>query len=374
MKNILFNLLNFFFSLFPIKANQLFFIDYYGTNYGDSPRCLSEYIVAKHPELKIVWAFTQPKVYNIPGVRKVKYMSIRFFYKLNTSGVLITNYRMPLFFKKRKSQKYIQTWHSSLRLKKIEKDAEILLTDSYLKMAREDSKKIDLILSGCKFSTNTFQDSFWYDGEVFESGTPRVDRLLNVTAAHISGLKKELGIDENERVVLYCPTFRQRDDDKRFYLDPVKFLENLKRTDGNINWKLLIRYHPHERNSKSGKEIEGILDVTDYKDVQDLMKVADIMVTDYSGVMFDFAYTSKPCFLYVPDLDLYKKKERELYFDIISLPFPVAHTMDELIKLLKDFDSEKYKADAHEFMNRIGSFETGEACKKITEKIIRWVK
>ena len=375
MKKHLLNILNLFFSLFPVKRNQLLFMDYYGAKYGDSPAFLSEYIVKYHPEWKIFWSFNDPIKFNINGVRKIKYFSLHFFFILATSKVLITNYRMPSFFKKRKGQYYIQTWHSSLRLKKIEKDAENSLTPEYLRMARNDSKNIDLILSGCSFSSNIFRYSFWYNGEILECGTPRIDRLLNKTPIRIKELKKMMDVNENEKVVLYCPTFRQREEDKNFYLDPISFYKNLTEMSSATNWKLLVRYHPHERaNRINGSLTANIKDVTAFPDVQDLICIADFLVTDYSGVMFDIAYILKPCFLYIPDLEIYIKNERELYFDIKTLPFPLCRTYKELINQINNYNEKNYNENIEKFIQSIGSFEKGNACERITKRIEKWIK
>lgn len=101
---------------------------------------------------------------------KVKYFSIRYFYELSTSKVIITNYRLPQYFKNAQI-KHIQTWHSSLRLKMIENDAVETIPTSYIKMAKHDSRQIDILLSGCEFSTQIFKRAFWYDGEILECGT-----------------------------------------------------------------------------------------------------------------------------------------------------------------------------------------------------------
>ena len=97
----------------------------------------------------IIWAFNDPESKKIDKrIRKVKVMSLKYFYELCTSKVIVTNYRTTDLFVKRKKQYYIQTWHSSLRLKQIEKDAQDVLPNHYLKMAQKDSKKCDLLISG----------------------------------------------------------------------------------------------------------------------------------------------------------------------------------------------------------------------------------
>ncbi|MGL5752407.1 MAG: bifunctional glycosyltransferase/CDP-glycerol:glycerophosphate glycerophosphotransferase, partial [Paraclostridium sp.] len=164
------------FNLFPIKKNKIFLFSYYGSQYGCSPKYISEYIVKNYPKDKfdVVWAFNDiSSKEHIEDIRKVRIMSLKYFYELSTSKIIITNFRTTNTFIKRKNQYYIQTWHSSLRLKQIEKDAENSLPKNYAEMAKEDSKKCDLLLSGCKYSTDIFKRAYWYNGEIFEHGTPR---------------------------------------------------------------------------------------------------------------------------------------------------------------------------------------------------------
>ncbi|MGV3467191.1 MAG: CDP-glycerol glycerophosphotransferase family protein, partial [Heyndrickxia sp.] len=127
IKHCLSLMLIYFFHCFPIKENKIFFFSYYGSQYGCNPKYITEYILnhASNSMFDLVWAFNDPaSKKHIHGVKKVKTMSLRYFYELCTSKIIITNFRTTDLFKKRKNQYYIQTWHSSLRLKKIEKDAK----------------------------------------------------------------------------------------------------------------------------------------------------------------------------------------------------------------------------------------------------------
>ena len=119
-----------------MRRKKILFMSYYGSQYGCSPKYLSQYMVASCLGWDIVWVFTNPEKYEIDGVRKVRYLSLRYFYELCTAQVIVTNYRMTKLFRKRKNQLYIQTWHSSLRLKAIEQDAESTLPPHYVEMAR----------------------------------------------------------------------------------------------------------------------------------------------------------------------------------------------------------------------------------------------
>ncbi|MDZ5254378.1 CDP-glycerol glycerophosphotransferase family protein [Clostridium sp. LIBA-8841] len=359
------------FNCLPIKKNKIFFYSYYGSQYGCNPKYISEYIVKNYPgKFDLVWAFSSLKSKgNIPGVRKVKITSLRYIYELCTSKIIITNFRTTDTFIKRKDQYYIQTWHSSLRLKQIERDAEDTLPKDYVKMAKSDSKKIDLLLSGCKYSTDIFKRAFWYDGEIFEHGTPRNDIFFEKNTMANQEIKYKLNINKDKKIILYAPTFRKNNGLEVYNIDYSLIINSLKNKFNN-DWFFLVKLHPH-LVSKSRDLVfgEGVIDVTSYDDIQELLSVSDILISDYSSLMFDFALSEKPCFLYVPDLDEYTKADRKLYFDIKALPFISVKNNIELKAAIEDFDLYKYKKGLKDFSKEIGSFEEGKCCENLLKHI-----
>lgn len=366
-------LIIYLFNLFPIKSNKIMFFSYYGSQYGCNPKYITEYILQNYSEdtFDLVWAFNDIKSKeHLTGFRKVKTMSLKYFYELCTSKIIITNFRTTDLFVKRKKQYYIQTWHSSLRLKQIEKDAEKSLPAHYVQMAKRDSKKCDLLLSGCRYSTDIFRRSFWYDGKISEFGTPRNDVLLSKTQDR-KEIKRKLRVPADHRIILYAPTFRKNTDDISLYkLDFQKIIECFQKKFGD-NWHLLIRLHPHLMD-KAGM-LKGnsnkVIDVTTYDDIQELVSVSDALITDYSSVMFDFSIMKNPCFLYVPDLDDYVSNDRNLYFNLTELPFPYAKECNYLVEEIKNFNNEDYQRELEEFLSDVGSFETGNACENLLKQI-----
>ena len=353
--------------MFPIKKNRCLIYSSYGANYGCSPKYVSEYLVENNPEIEVVWVFNQPEKYDIRGVKKVKNMSLKYFYYLSTSKFIVTNFRTPVEFKKRDKQIYIQTWHSSLRLKMIEKDAEDTLLQNYIKQAKEDSKKLDYLVSGCKYSTEIFKKCFWYDGEILEIGTPRNDFLLTIKEKKIRGIKDNLDIGD-EKILLYAPTFRKDNNLDVYNVDYERLLNGLEKKY-NCKWKILLRLHPHLINIMPEIKLENVINVTRYDDIQELLAISDILISDYSSLMFDFTITKRPCFLYVPDLEEYQSKDRKLYFNVKELPFKIAKSNDELIDKIVNFSNEEYNKSLELFLNKIGSYENGKASQKIAELI-----
>lgn len=364
----------FVFNCLPIKKNKIFLFSYYGSQYGDSPKYITEHILKNYPKDKfdVVWAFNdlQDKAH-LNGFRKVKTMSLRYFYELSTSKVIITNFRTTDLFLKRKNQYYIQTWHSSLRLKQIEKDAEESLPKQYIQMAKKDSLKCDLLLSGCEYSTQIFKRAFWYKGDIFEYGIPRNDLLFHNNSLLRSYVLQKLNIEAGKKVVLYAPTFRKGNSLEVYNLNYAKVIEKLK-SKFQGEWVLLVKLHPHLLN-KTGQLLEdnNVIDVTSYDDIQELLSISDVLITDYSSLMFDYSITQRPCFLYVPDVREYIKKDRNLYFDLNELPFINAESNDDLLDQIMHFDEKEYRQNLRIFIKRVGSYENGNAGENLLKHIDR---
>lgn len=370
MKDVIYHIFYALFSVLPLKKRKIFFLSYYGCQYGCNPKYLSEYVTYNCKDWDVVWGFTEPKKYKISGIRKVRYLSIRYFYELYTSQVFVTNYRMTEHYRKRKGQLYVQTWHSSLRLKKIEGDAEETLSADYIEMAKKDSLHIDVLLSGCQFSSEIFKRAFWYTGLIMPTGTPREDLMFSKGEDIVNKVLKELDIAKDEKTILYAPTFRKGNDFSCYDVDFNRLQMSLSKKFGG-EWTILLRLHPHLKGLSRAllRNNRKIIDVTEYDDIQELLLASNIVISDYSSLIFDFALILRPCFLYVSDLDDYVKNDRALYFNIRDLPFPICQNNDTLNSQILNFDISQYRQDVLLFLQKIGSYETGHACRNVVNYI-----
>ncbi|GGE30522.1 hypothetical protein GCM10011391_06460 [Pullulanibacillus camelliae] len=359
-------------NLMPIKQNKLFFMSYYGDQYGCNPKYIYRYIVQQpfSASFDIVWALnTRQSHPDLSDVRQVKMLSLRYFYELCTAKIIITNCRTTDLFMKRKGQYYIQTWHSSLRLKQIEKDAERTLSKSYIQMAKKDSRKCDLLLSGCQYSTEIFKRSFWYDGLILEKGTPRNDLFFASNQGLKATVLNALKLPSEKKMVLYAPTFRKDHETQVYDLNYSLLLEALTERFGG-EWIVLVRLHPHMVTAAEQLVYsDRVIDVSTYDDCQELLCIADVLVSDYSSLIFDYALTRRPCFLYVPDLNSYIQKERQLYFDLEALPFEAAVHPDDFLTAIRQFDQASYHQRLANFLKAMGSSEEGEASKYVVDHI-----
>ena len=361
------NLFGYIFRIFPIENNKVVIVNYYGKGYGDNAKYICDELL-KH-DYNIIWLVKKEYFGDIKfptNVKKVKYNSIKGLYELTTAKFWIDNSRKVFYPPKRKKQFYIQTWHSSLRLKKIEKDAEDSLTEFYVENAKKDSKNINLITSGCGFSTNIYKNSFWYDGKILECGSPRCDIFFDKSKKENIKKKvyKELGIKNNKKIILYAPTFRKKTNINECYLNCNYVAEKLDK-----DYILAVRYHPTEKNKLDLND--NIINATDYPDMQELICAIDILVTDYSGCCFDAMINKTKCHLIAKDKEEYFKKERKLYFDYDSLPFLHAANEDELLSNIKEYNEKEYNKKIEKFCKEINLMEKGKASVSIVEYMMK---
>ena len=368
IKHRLIRLLYVFFRLFPIKKKQVLLFSYYGEQYSGSPKYIGKYLLNK-PDVEVIWAFVQPEKHREINCKTVRYGHLAYYYCLATAGTIITNYRMTSDFRKRPGQIYIQTWHSSLRLKMIEKDAEASLPVHYVEMAKKDSLQLDYLLAGSEKSREIFERAFWYQGQIVNTGTPQCDILFEDRGPLKKKVCQFYNISEGCRIALYAPTFRKNHNTSVYDLNTEAVLSALQERFGG-EWVLLMRLHPHLINlTDCFQYSDHVLQATDYDDVQELLAAADFLISDYSAIIFDFSVTKRPCLLYTPDFVEYTKKDRQLYFDIKKLPFPCFEDQTEMLKYISKFPAERYAEDLACFLQEIGSFDDGNASERVYDLI-----
>ena len=150
-------------------------------------------------------------------------------------------------------------------------------------------------------------------------------------------------------------------------MDFVALKDALEQKTGD-SWIIGCRLHP---NIQKDAALDGVISMTRYPDMQELLGASDCLITDYSSCMFDMAIAGKPCFLYVPDLDEYTSHERGLYFNIMELPFPICCGMDMLEDSVRNFDKSAYQKQINLFLQKTGSYEDGHAAARVAEYIVK---
>jgi len=372
LQNFIFYGLSFLFSFLPKKKNKIVIKSFYGRGYGNNSKYIVESLLKSNKCLEIIWLVTKKGIEeSVFPERVIPVVDNRFIeaYHLATAKVWIDDCRKVRPVYKSKNQFYLQTWHSPLRPKKIEKDAEEMLSSRYVNAAKRDSKNIDLMISGCQFSHNIYRNSFWYDGPIEKTGTPRCDVFFKEDKSVVDKVKRRFNILKNATLILYAPTFRKTDTD--VYSFDYEQVVSAFSNKLNSECYLLVRLHPNvAAQSNSIKFSKNVINATYYDDMQELLCASSVLLTDYSSSMFDMAIGRKKCFLYAPDIQTYLENERGLYFDLTDLPFPLATNIEELIGQIEKFDESKYLKEIEEFLVEIGNYEDGKASEKITKILL----
>lgn len=363
-----YKLFNIILPLIKVNPCRIFFDHFAGKGYGDNPKYIAEKLHEKHPEYEILFAYDKEicNKSSFPSfVKSVPIYSLRHLFSLASSKFWIFDYRPLVHIKKRKSQIYIQTWHAVIGTKKSERDSEKELSKTYVKNAIEDSAQIDLCVAGSRQMYDFHKNSFWYSGEILKSGCPRSDILFDSNKT--CEIRKHLGF-ENKKICIYAPTFRNSHSLLVYNIDFKRLRQALeKKCSGE--WIVMLRLHPN----MSDMDVSGmpgfVKNFSFYEDVQELLSIADVLITDYSSIIYDFMLTGRPAFIYASDFNDYKN-ERGFLINLMETPFPFAENNSDLEKNIIDFDFNSYQKNISEFKKKVGSFDDGHA----SERSVKWIE
>ena len=365
-------------SFTQVKKGRVMCWAYNFKQYSCNPRYLTEYLLKNNPEFEIYWVFR--KKVDISGIdsriKCVRFRSLEYYKLVNSAEFFITNSRTDpyrIYWHKRPGQKYLMLWHGGVALKKIEKDAEEKLGYSYVQKSKIDSKVCDLMTSSCRYQTDLMENKFWYSGEILKKGIPRNDIFFDMEqrASLNAKVRKLYSISSGDKIVMYAPTFRRGNDLSPYSINWDTVIPELEKVFGGVQVRVLVRLHPNligKVDTSGLVAYEKVTDATLYHDMQELLCVSDMLITDYSSAMFDFAMLERPCLLYATDIEKY---DRGYYFRFDELPFPLARTQEELLSNLASFDRSEYDNRVTTFFDtNIGIYDDGHASEAIAEWMI----
>src|SRR5699024_5120424 len=209
--------------------------------------------------------------------------------------------------------------------------------EGYLDRVTHAKNQWSALISPSPYATRAFRSAFQYEGKILEEGYPRNDIFYNGNLKEKQDkIRHELGLDLNKKVILYAPTFRDNQKKgKKFVAENKINFRIFERRLGD-EYVLLIREHVLIANKLKIPEKfqHNILNVSKYPNIQDLMIVSDMLVTDYSSVMFDYLNTHKPIYFYCYDLDEYDDM-RGFYFDLEKeAPGPIVKNSSNLFRAI----------------------------------------
>lgn len=361
LKKIIYNKI---FCRLPINSKKVYFESYWGSKADCNPLAIANEL-HKLGAYNLIWGFDKktviPEDFPFPTVKKG---TPSYYYTLATAGFLVSNTNLNNDVVKRSSAVHIQTQHGT-PLKSMGIDIRPfnpteLNWNSYAKRC----KRWDFLISSNPYSSRIWRQAMPYDYKVIETGYPRNDIFWKITEEQKVNLKKTMGIPLDKKVALYAPTWRERINNS-LNVNP----EDIKKALGD-DFILLLRSHYFNQDSKEIYS-EGIINVTNHTNSNEVCVISDILISDYSSIIFDYACLKRPIVILADDFEDYSKV-RGVYFDIRKkAPGVVANDVQELLSILKNqaFNSPEAEKRLLAFNNEFCPWDDGFASKRVINEI-----
>lgn len=335
------------------------FETYNGKSTVDSPRALFEELKIIQPDTLLYWSIQNRTVEVPDGGIPVVEGTAAWHRALATSRVWVNNNNFPYYVRKRPGQFYLQTWHGT-PIKKLLWDMPRRKSPlTYRRLMKTEVQQWDLLLAQTDEAATHLRTGLGFDGPIKIMEYPR-NSLLLAGLADPCPIRRRLGIGADETVILYVPTWRNTHRsgtviDWSDHFDPELLAESL-------DARILVRSH-HVADSRPLVG-ERVIDVSEEPHVENLMAITNVLVTDYSSIMFDFKTTGRPVVQFVPDLLSYRK-ERGMY---------ACRPRDHQFELCRD-DAQLYKClrDALEISKQAGISEQFKDTVNSMHELVQWI-
>ncbi|SCL25057.1 CDP-glycerol glycerophosphotransferase [Micromonospora nigra] len=354
----------------PVDDGLAVYAAYWYRGYACNPAAVYEAARRLAPQVRGVWIVRRDRVHTLPdGVEYVVAGTPAYHRVLARARWLVNNVNFPDFVRSRPGTTHVQTHHGTpvkvMGLDQQRYPLGAVGMDFAGLLRRVD--RWDVSVTSNSFSTQMWERAYPAAYTTLEVGYPRNDRLVTATAEEVLRIRAELGVSPGERVVLYAPTHREHLPRYRPPFDPERFLAALGPAG-----RLLVRSHYfHDRDRRRPADRDRIHDVSAHLRVEDLYLAADVLVTDYSSAMFDYAVLDRPIVVYAPDWDAYRLA-RGVYFDVTAEPpGAVARTFAELLDI---FASDAVADDGAErararFRARFCALDDGHAAERVVRRV-----
>ncbi|MCH5317018.1 MAG: CDP-glycerol glycerophosphotransferase family protein [Eubacterium sp.] len=341
----------------PLKSDKILMFTTSRGKLGGNLFAIKNYIESNNLPYKIT-AFTSV---DMPDEKTVAR-------EMATSKFILVDDFEPRVYvlKLRENQHLVQVWHAMGAFKKF----------GYSRSSAEKNslthKNYTEAIVSSPVLTAVYAEAFGIDeSRIKPVGVPRTDMLFdtnyrNEAVERLYGKEPRL---KGKKICLFAPTFRGNSVNDGCY--PKEFLD-IKRLADDLgeDWAIILKYHPFIKNPPEiPDEIEDrVFDFGDEREINDILFITDVLVTDYSSVIFENAVLGNPCVLYAPDLADYEG-ERGFYFEYDAYSCGrVVKSENELAEAIKNAENNTKKSE--EFRKRFVSLCDGNSSRRFVEEII----
>ena len=342
---------------------------------GGNLAAIADDLAARRPGIPVVTLAHRPGVGGRGRIAAAWHAVVAGYYLATSRVFIVDDYFFPIYvIRKRPGTTIVQTWHACGAFKKVGYsvlDKSFGVDEALASRVRIHSN-YDVCLVASQTAAPHYAEAFRQPLERFRSdlGIPRTDVLFGEEhlARTRAAVRERYGLTDGRRVILYAPTFRGDSVTDARATDDLDL--RVLRDALGADHVLLVRLHPFIRSATPiGPDLADFaIDVSDHPDINELMLVSDVLVTDYSSAIFEFALLHRPMVFFAPDYEAYER-ERGFYFDYrTGVPGPIFETTEELAAYLRAgvFDLERVERF------RAASFDVadGGSSTRVTEALI----
>lgn len=362
-----------------ILKNHVFYESFHGTLFGGNPYAIFKFLY-KNPEYKHLKHVIAVKNKNSPLLKKykknsdviiVKSNSKKYIKYLKYCEYIINNVSFSPNFTKKKEQKYIYTWHSTL-LKRLGAHGNRIWESRTINRSLIAS---DFFTSPNKYTTDLLLPAYYmdnvYSGLICEFGYPRNDLIKHSSRIEI---RRELDLKDGEKMILYAPTWRGEITSPQNIVNTfINFFEEIN-AEIPSKYKMYIKLHNMVYEFIEEKHHKYLTPFS--LDTNELLSVTDILITDYSGIMFDYLLTDNPIVLFTYDKKSYEKHQGQFYMELEKIPATLCYTSREVINTIRNIDKihQRNGVKYEKFKNSFVYADDGNASKNISELVFKNIK
>jgi CDP-glycerol glycerophosphotransferase len=348
----------------PLDPGLAVFAAYWYRGYACNPRAIHERARELVPGLHGVWVVNEGAT--VPDdVEHVVAGTEAYYDLIARATYFVNNVNFPDHLVKREGQVHVMTHHGT-PLKRMGMDLAGAPGRRNLAGVLRRCRRWDYSVSANPFSTLVWERAYPVRCQTLETGYPRNDALANATTADVARIRAELGVEPGQTAVLYAPTHREYDEDPTPPLDLARLADGL-----GADHVVMARLHYFDDEHPLLRELHDagrIRDVASHPSVEELCIAADLLVTDYSSIMFDYAVLDRPIVIHAPDWEVYRE-QRGTYFDLMTQsPGPVGRTDAEVLELVRSRGAGGDEARAA-FRARFCSLEDGHAAERVVRAV-----
>ncbi len=352
------------FSFFPVSSQKISYLPV-NLRYGGNVKSVYEKWITAYPSFTHIWYLKHKSVLKNNDETKIVSNGLRMLFHLMTSKYWIKEAEFENYLIiPRKETILIQLWHASGAFKKFGMD--MFNGESALHNSRyREAQYWDMVLCSSENVACIYSKALGVPKrKIFVSGLPRNDTIIR-NKNNIDRIKKSIGLNPLKKLILYAPTFRDINGEERIFEDFLHYIAD-KLPDEYI---FIYRLHGRSIDKNRLRGLPDIYDFSSYNDVEILLCAADILVTDYSSIVFDYALLERPIIFYAPDYKEYEKY-RGFYFEYEKfVPGPIYTEPDNLLNGLTEYDFNEWINKVRRFRDRFQQYIDDGNSDRVVKKI-----